>query len=73
MTIKAGKPKWQLEEISECGKIFKTGRFKLGLNVTLDETTEWGGHSASVTTAQDTPDAFGINAIAASNFFVETK
>ena len=73
ITVKAGKPKWQIEEISECGKIFSSGKFKLALNVTLDETTEWGGHSAFVTTFQDEPDSSNLKSIPPSHFTIEAK
>lgn len=73
ITVKAGKPKWHLEEISECGKIFASGKFQLALNVTLDETTEWRGNSAFVTTFQDKPDSSNLTSIPPSHFTIETK
>jgi hypothetical protein len=72
-TVKAGKPKWQLKEISECATILTSGKCRLSLNLTLDETTDWGGHSVIVITAQDTTDSPGIPAIPSANFIVETK
>jgi hypothetical protein len=73
ITVKAGKPKWQLAEVSECAKIFESGKFTLALNVTLDETTEWGGHSAFVTTVQDELDFSDETSIPASHFTIELK
>ena len=73
ITVKAGKAKWQLVEISECAKIFESGKFTLALNVTLDETTEWGGHSAFVTTVQDELDFSDETSIPASHFTIELK
>jgi hypothetical protein len=73
ITIKAGKKKWQTDEVAECAAIFKRKKFCVSLNVTLDQTAEWAGHSAIVTTVQDAPNAFGIDAIAASHFISEIK
>ena len=73
ITVKAGKAKWQLVEVSECAKIFESGKFTLALNVTLDETTEWGGHTAFVTTVQDELDFSDETSIPASHFTIELK
>jgi len=73
MTVKAGKAKWQREEILECGAILESRKFKLTLEFTLDETTEWAGHSASVNTTQDVADSRGVHSIPESLFIVEIQ
>lgn len=71
ITVKAGKPKWQVDEITDCGKIFINDGFNLELNITLDETTDWGGHSAALEIVEATPDSRGLS-IPASQLIIET-
>ncbi len=73
LTIKAGKPKWQSQEIAECAKILSDGNYKIALYVTLDETTEWAGHSSQVATGSDTPDTSAYEAMPAACFIADAK
>ena len=47
-TVKAGSQKWQKNEISECAQILAGKECKVRLIITLDETTEWAGHSSII-------------------------
>ncbi len=73
LTIKAGKPKWQIQEITECAKILSSGNYKMTLSLTLDETTEWAGHSRQVATAADTSDSSTYAAIPGTCFVFDSK
>lgn len=73
LLIKASKAKWQATEIAECAKIFSTGDYAMSLLVTLDENTEWGGHSRHVTTLADEATSSGLFRIPPSYFSVESK
>lgn len=71
VTVKAGKPKWQIEEISALKKIFEIGNFQISLTLTLDETTDWGGYSSHIKTCHDTPESLGAGSIPVSFFKIE--
>jgi hypothetical protein len=73
LTVRAGKAKWQVDEVAECARLFSSGGFTMDLMVTLDETTDWGGHSAQVSTLGQVEDSVGLTHIPASHFKAEMK
>lgn len=67
-TVKAGSQKWQRNEIAECAEIFSSGDCTIRIMLTLDEKTEWAGHS-SIVELQD----FSNDNIPIDNFFIIVK
>jgi hypothetical protein len=72
-SIKAGKAKWQKEEIARYKKIFDHSTFGLELNLTLDEETDWGGSSISLQSAQDLSNNLHLAGLPRSLFKIEYK
>lgn len=63
--------KWQQQEFDECAEILSSENCTLKLMVTLDESTEWAGHSAHIATSLDAVGPSGPIGIPISYFLIE--
>lgn len=70
LTVKAGKQKWQINEIQECSDIFKRKDVRIEFEYTCDEKTEWFGHSTSLNIRNERNDISGESTIPMSSLEV---
>ena len=73
LIVRAGKAKWQRDELGECTAILESGAYAVSLLVTLDEKSDWAGHSTCVPTRADKHDTVGIPAIPSTYFLINER
>ena len=66
LTVRAGKPKWQINEINECADIFKNKYSRITLEYACDEKTDWSGHSVGLKILNEKVDLAGRTSLPTS-------
>jgi hypothetical protein len=70
VTVKAGKPKWQVDELADCVKILAGGQFSVSLELMLDSSSDPFGDAVQLPTTLDVADELGLLYIPGSKFKV---
>lgn len=70
VTVKPGKPKWQVDEVAKFAKALSSGRFEVAMKLCLDEATDPFGDSLQLPTSADVPSDMGLPRIPGSVFKV---